>query len=60
VERLHDTIRELDAAMRDAEVLRAQLERSRHRQPFWPDRREPKHWSADEITSHEVRGKGET
>ena len=37
-------MRQLDDAMREAESVRAHLDRARTRQPFWPDRRSPKRW----------------
>lgn len=44
IDELRAVMRQLDDAMREAESLRAHLDRARTRQPFWPDRRSPKRW----------------
>ena len=66
IDELRAIMRQLDDAMREAESLRAHLDHTRPREPFWPDRRVPKRWeratvaAADSPHAQEaISGKGE-
>ena len=57
-EKLIALIEQLDAAVRDAEKVRAHVERQMRSRQIWPDRREPRHWQRlpdnDRDTSSEA------
>jgi hypothetical protein len=52
-ERIHALIEELDRTVRDAEVVRFHVERQLRSRPFYPERRDPRHW--DYVTDRSDR-----
>jgi hypothetical protein len=40
---------QLSQTIRDAESVRAHVERSLRRPAFWPDRRAPRHWGDEDV-----------
>jgi hypothetical protein len=45
VNRIRAAIQQLEGAMREAEALRDDINRTRKQSAYWPDRRVPRHWS---------------
>ena len=46
-EAIHNLLERVDTLVRDAESVRAHVDRMMRRRPFWPERRQPKHWSEE-------------
>jgi hypothetical protein len=42
---IREMVERVDGIVRDAESVRAHVDRAMRRRPFWPDRRQPRHWS---------------
>jgi hypothetical protein len=46
---IRNLVERVDTMVRDAESVRAHVDRMMCRRPFWPERRQPKHWQQDSV-----------
>jgi hypothetical protein len=58
-ENIRATLDQLSQTIRDAESVRAHVERTLRKPAFWPERRAPRHWRNGDVMRPEERQTGQ-